>query len=196
MALLLLAAGQSRRMRGRDKLLEPVAGKALLRRSAEAALGARAARVFVVLPPGAGERRAVLAGLDIEEVTAEDAVEGMAASLRAGLAAAAPDADAVIVALADMPEVTAESYDALIAAYAPEDGAEICRSVSAAGEAGHPVLFGQRFFESLAALTGDRGARSVLKDAADFVVDVELAGDAAVLDLDTPEEWAAYRARG
>jgi molybdenum cofactor cytidylyltransferase len=119
----------------------------------------------------------------------------MAASLRAGLAAVAGRADAVVILLADMPEVGPAQVDRLIAAYDPEEGREICRAVAADGTPGHPVLFGRRFFETLAGLTGDRGAREVLREAAEFVTDVPTPGRAAVVDLDTPEDWAAWRAQ-
>ena len=179
-AAIVLAAGAARRMRGRDKLLEPVAGRPALRAAVEAALASRADTVAVVLQPGAGARRAALAGLDVRLVEAPDWAEGMAASLRAGLAAVAAEADAAVILLADMPEVGAAEIDRLIAAFDPAEGREICRAVSVDGVPGHPVLIGRRFFESLAALTGDRGAREVLRDAADFVVEVPTAGRAAV----------------
>jgi molybdenum cofactor cytidylyltransferase len=127
-------------------------------------------------------------------VEAADWAEGMAASLRAGLAAVAGRADAVVILLADMPEVGPAQVDRLIAAYDPEEGREICRAMAADGTPGHPVLFGRRFFETLAGLTGDRGAREVLREAAEFVTDVPTPGRAAVVDLDTPEDWAAWRA--
>ncbi len=120
----------------------------------------------------------------------------MAASLRAGLAAVADRADAVVVLLADMPEVGAGAIDRLIAAFDPEEGREICRAVAEGGQPGHPVLFGRRFFETLAGLTGDRGAREVVREAAEFVTDVPTPGRGAVVDLDTPEDWAAWRAGG
>jgi molybdenum cofactor cytidylyltransferase len=191
---LLLAAGAGRRMRGRDKLLEPVGHRPALAAVAAAARASRADRVVAVLPPGDTTRAAALAGLGVETVEARDAAEGMAASLRAGLAAVAEDADAVVVMLADMPEVGPEHVDRLIAAFAPAEGREICRAVDAGGRPGHPVLFGRRFFESLAALEGDRGARDILREAGDFLVDVPTPGRGATLDLDTPEAWAAWRA--
>lgn len=189
--VVLLAAGASRRMRGADKLLQEVDGEPVLRRAARAALASAAARVHVVLPPEGERRAATLTGLEVDRVTATDAAEGMAASLRAGLRAAS-GADAVVVMLADMPEVTAADLDALISAYDPSASHEICRSVASDGTPGHPVLFGRRFFESLAALSGDQGARSVVAGASDFVIDVE-TGQGATLDLDTPEQWEDYR---
>jgi molybdenum cofactor cytidylyltransferase len=189
-----LAAGAARRMGGSDKLLEPVGDRPMLAVAAEAAARSQADRVVVVLPPGAEARRAALAGLDVLVVEAADWAEGMAASLRAGLAALDPSADAVVVVLADMPEVSAGHVDRLIAAFDPDEGREICRAVAEEGSPGHPVLFGRRFFESLRALEGDQGARAILRDAAEFVADVATPGRGAVLDLDTPEAWAAWRA--
>jgi molybdenum cofactor cytidylyltransferase len=191
---ILLAAGAARRMGGRDKLLELVAGRPILRAVAEAARASQADRVIAVLAPGAEARRAALDALPVAVVEAPDWAEGMAASLRAGLAAVSAEAEAVVILLADMPEVTAGHIDRLIAAFDPEEGREICRAVSASGVPGHPVLFGRRFFESLAQLTGDRGARDLLRDAPDFVTDVPTPGEGAAVDLDTPEDWAAWRA--
>ncbi len=194
-AAVLLAAGSARRMRGADKLLEPLPdGRPMLRAAAEAALASQADAVVAVLPPGGDARRAALAGTGVRVVEAADAAEGMAASLRAGLRAVGETADAVVVLLADMPEVGAAEIDRLIAAFDPEESREICRATAADGAPGHPVLFGRRFFETLAGLTGDRGAREVLREAAEFVTDVPTRGRAAVTDLDTPEDWAAWRA--
>lgn len=193
-AALVLAAGASRRMRGADKLLEDVAGEPVLARVARAANASQADETVVVLQPGADARRATLVGLGATIVEAPDWAEGMAASLRAGLAAVQARADAVVVLLADMPEVDARAIDRLIAAFDPEEGREICRAVSADGTPGHPVLFGRRFFETLAGLTGDRGAREVIRDAGEFVTDVATEGQGAIIDLDTPEDWAAWRA--
>jgi molybdenum cofactor cytidylyltransferase len=193
-AAIVLGAGAGTRMRGRDKLLEPVDGRPVLRLAAEAALASRADEVVVVLQPGDEERRAALAGLGVAVVEAPDWAEGMAASLRAGLAAVAGRAEAVVVMLADMPEVGAGDIDRLIAGFDPEEGREIVRAVAADGTPGHPVLFGRRFFESLAALRGDRGARDVLAEAGEFAVEVPTGGRRALTDLDTPEAWAAWRA--
>ena len=194
---LLLAAGAARRMRGRDKLLEPLQdGRPVLRHAAEAALASQAAEVVVVLPPNAETRRATLPATGLRIVEASDWAEGMAASLRAGLTAVDAEADAVVILLADMPEVGARDIDRLMAAFDPESGRDICRAVAENGGPGHPVLIGRRFFETLAGLTGDRGAREVLREASEFGTEVPTPGRGAVIDLDTPEDWAAWRAGG
>ena len=191
--VLLLAAGSSRRMRGRDKLLETVGGEPLLRRTVSAALKSRAERIHVVMQPENAGRDAALDGLDVHQVISPEWQEGMAASIRAGMAELSEDCDAVVIALADMPEVNAAHIDCLTAAYDAGEAREICRAVAADGTPGLPVLFGRRFFESLASLKGDRGARDVIKDASEFLVDVPTEGQGAVIDLDTPEAWNRWR---
>jgi molybdenum cofactor cytidylyltransferase len=191
----LLAAGASRRMGGRDKLLEPVDGAPQIARAARALAASRADETLVVLGPGDDARRAALSGLGLRVVENLSAAEGMAASIRAGLEALDPRADAVILALADMPDVGAEHVDRLIAAFDPAEGRAICRAATETGAPGHPVLFGRRFFETLGLLEGDAGARAVLAEHADLVELVPTPGEAAAVDLDTPEAWAAWRAR-
>ncbi len=191
---LVLAAGQSSRMGGRDKLLETVAGAPLLRHVVQALSASAVDEVVVVLPPDAGERMTTLAGTAARMVANPRADEGMGTSVGAGVTALRADADAVLIVLADMPEVTARDFDRLIAAFDPAEGRAIVRAVTEAGRPGHPVLFGRRFFEPLRALEGDRGARSLIDDYPDFLVDVTLPGAAAATDLDTPEDWDAWRA--
>ncbi len=190
----LLAAGASARMGGIDKLMEAVDGEPLIRRSARALLDSRADATLVVLGPGQAARRAALAGLPLRIVENPLAAEGMASSIRAAVAALPPEADAVLLALADMPEIGAAHLDRLIAAFAPAEGRAICRAASEDGRPGNPALFGRRFFETLAALEGDRGAREIIAEHADLVETVPLPGRAALVDLDDPPAWAAWRA--
>ncbi|SET73580.1 NTP transferase domain-containing protein [Oceanicella actignis] len=189
-----LAAGAGRRMGGRDKLLERVGAEPLLRRIVRAMLDSDADETIVVLRPEDEARRKALEGLDVRIVENPVAAEGMASSIRAGLRALRPDADAVALALADMPEIGPAHMNALIAAFDPDEGRAIVRAADEDGRPGHPVLFGRRFFESLSRLTGDEGAREVLRENADFVLAVRTPGHGARIDLDTPEAWAAWRA--
>jgi len=181
-------------MQGADKLLELIDDKPLLHHAASAAHASAADQVIVVLPDMNHLRAQALQGLKIELCAAPNHTEGMAGSLRDGLAQLPFDCDAVIIALADMPDVTVRHYNALIAAFDPAIGHEICRATSDGGQPGHPVLFSRRFFQSLAGLTGDTGARSLIASAAAFLVDVPTPGQGALVDLDTVQEWQKWRA--
>jgi CTP:molybdopterin cytidylyltransferase MocA len=191
--ILMPAAGASVRMRGRDKLLEPVAGEALLRRQVRGALGS-GAPVLVTLPRHAGGPRAeALEGLPGFSARYVKAEEGMAASLRCGASAArAAGASGLMVALPDMPEIETSDICRVIDAF--RGASESCvRATAEDGTPGHPVVFPARLFPALEAVRGDTGGRALL--GAEEVRAVPLAGERAVTDLDTPEDWSAWRAR-
>lgn len=184
-AALVLAAGQSRRMGGPNKLLAMLDGKPLVRRAAEAALASRASSVTVVTGHQADRVRDALAGLDVEFVHNPDFGLGLSSSLRTGIAAVPPAVDGALVCLADMPGVTAPIIDRLIATFRPEEGARIVVP-TANGKRGNPVLWSKAYFEALRNVAGDVGARHLIGENSDAVVEVEL-GQAVALDLDTPE---------
>lgn len=186
------AAGASSRMRGGDKLLEQVGGVPLIRRQAEVALGT-GCTVVVTLPPDRPARAAALDGLAVTRVIVADAAQGLSVSLAAGLARV-PPGRAALVLLADLPEITAEDLGLMIALHAHRPGS-ILRAVAEDGTAGHPVLFPAFTLPELCSMTGDSGAREVLRRHAGQIVAVPLPGRRAVTDLDTPEDWAAWRAR-
>lgn len=189
--ILILAAGASSRMRGGDKCLERVAGIPLLRQVAMRCL-ATGCQVLVALPPDRPSRAAALDGLALTQVAVPDPAQGMAASLVAGVAQV-PAGAAVLLMLADLPDLTSDDLATVLAVQADHPGA-ILRGAAADGTPGHPVLFPPDLRGALLALTGDEGARSVLQRHRHRVVPVPLPDRHAVTDLDTPEDWAAWRA--
>lgn len=195
MPILLLAAGQSARMRGRDKLMERVEGRPLIRRQADIARAATSGPVIVALPPPPHPRHAALDGADVTRLPVADAAEGMNASLRAAFAALPPDTTLAMLLLGDLPELTAEDLAAVAQAASPETGALVWRGATADGKPGHPIVFAAPLFGEFARLSGDGGGREVVAAAGDRVQLVPLPGQRARADLDTPEDWAAWRAR-
>jgi CTP:molybdopterin cytidylyltransferase MocA len=189
--ILILAAGSASRMRGADKLLEDVDGEPLLAHSARVAL-ATGCRVTVTLPPDRPGRLVAIQGLAVTPVIVPDAAQGMAASLIAGLRAL-PAAAPVLMVLADLPDLTTKDLQACLAVWA-KDPRAIPRGAAADGTPGHPVGFPPDLRAELLALTGDTGARAVLARHADRLHLVRLPGTHATTDLDTPEEWATWRA--
>lgn len=192
--ILILAAGRSSRMGGTDKLTQQVGGEPLIRHVARQAL-ATGCPVAVTLPPEAdafgAARRQALVGLDVKIQTVPDPSQGMAASLVAGLAAI-PQQAAVLILLADMPDLTMQDLALLLDRHRADPTA-ILRGASN-GRPGHPVLFPADLRPDLSQLSGDDGARSVLQRHAGRVVLVPLPGRHALTDLDTPADWAAWRA--
>jgi CTP:molybdopterin cytidylyltransferase MocA len=192
--ILILAAGQSARMRGIDKLAEEVAGQPLLRRIATLAR-AVSDPVFVALPHADHPRLALIAGLDVIPLILPDAAEGLSGTLRAGVAAL-PDCRRFMVLLADLPALQAADIDLVLNAPGAAPDALIWRGATAGGRPGHPILFDAALRPRFAGLSGDGGGESLVRSLQERTHLVPLPGDRARLDLDTPEDWTAWRASG
>ncbi len=199
-AVLLLAAGRSTRMGGPNKMLADANGHPLVVHAVKAALASQAVEVVVVLGHMADEVRAAIekgvpAKSRLRFVTNPDFAEGLSTSVRTGIGALSNNVDAAIVQLGDMPGVTAGLIDRLIAAFSPVEGRTICVP-TVGGKRGNPVLWARRFFSEMSRLAGDTGAKHLIGEHADLVCEVEMAGEAAITDIDTPEALAAWRAKG
>lgn len=191
-AALVLAAGRSSRMGGANKLLAEVAGVPMVRHAVEAALASAARPVCVVVGNDAHRVRAALRGCKVRFVDNPDYADGMSTSLRHGLAALPPEIDGAVVCLGDMPRINAATIDRLIAAFNPTEGRAICVPTWN-DKRGNPVLWARRFFAEMAALQGDVGARHLIGEHAELVVEIPMPDDAVLTDIDTPEALAALR---
>jgi molybdenum cofactor cytidylyltransferase len=187
---LILAGGAGRRFGGGElgsKLLADLAGAPVIRRAAERVLAAGFAEVIAITGAGDAQLRKALTGADLSVIHAPDWTEGMAATLRAGIAAVSDEVAGVCVFLGDMPLVPvglcpALAEAAMRAGYAARPRCE--------GQPGHPVAFTRAAFADLARLTGDAGAASLLKGRSD-VAYCDTADRGALLDIDTPADLAA-----
>ena len=187
-AAIVLAAGMSSRMGGRNKLLRDMDGIPMIRRSVEAVLASSARPVIVVTGRDESEIRTALSGLDLRFIHNPDFAAGMAGSLKAGIAAVPKDADGAVVALGDMPFVRAHHLDRLIAAYDEDEGRTICLPTHD-GKWGNPVLWSRRYFQEMLAITGDKGARELLHTYADKLCEVPMEDAGILKDFDTPEAF-------
>lgn len=189
--ILLLAAGEASRMRGGDKLLEEIDGVPLLRKLTKDARSV-ADNVMVCLREEDNLRRSVLDDLNCRIVAVPDASKGMAHSLRAGVAELSTTTTAVMVVPADMPDITRADLAKMLRSHQDQPEA-ILRATTKDQQAGHPVLFPKRLFGALEKLSGDVGAREVLRRHANEIQSVQLPGTNALTDLDTPEDWLEWR---
>ncbi|HSE96555.1 MAG TPA: nucleotidyltransferase family protein [Methylomirabilota bacterium] len=187
-AAIVLAAGTSSRM-GRPKLLLPVGGQPLVRLSVERVLAAGLDEVLVVLGAEAAAIGAALTGLPVRTVLNPRFAEGQATSLRAGLDALAPSAEAVVIALGDQLLPDPALIGRLVDAFR-RSGRPIVVPRYADGR-GNPVLFAAGLFDELREVTGDRGGREVIARDATRVAEVPVA-EPAPSDLDTPADYERF----
>ena len=204
LAILIPAAGTSSRMRGSDKLLERVDGQPILRRQVRLAQSL-CTTVIVTLRDPDPARRATIEGLAITILAVRDAATGMSASIRhtasllgatgVPLPSGARDkigtATALMILPADMPDLTAADLRLLIAAF--DQTPEMILRGSAKEIPGHPVIIPAQLIPELLTLHGDEGARSILSRHSGKTRLIAIPDQHALTDLDTPEDWAAWR---
>jgi molybdenum cofactor cytidylyltransferase len=161
--VIVLAAGFSRRL-GHPKQLVVYQGETLIRRAAR--IAAEVGDVIVVTTPQ-------FANIDFPGVINSEADEGMASSIRAGVAACDDD---VLITLCDQPRVTADHLRALVAANAP------IAATAYNGTLGVPAYFARQFRDELLSLRGDQGAKRIIEAHQDVVAAIPSAD--AAFDVD------------
>jgi CTP:molybdopterin cytidylyltransferase MocA len=184
-AIVLLAAGQSRRM-GQDKLLRRLpSGKPLLEDRINTIVAA--GTVPYVAVTNEAQKTKLVAETSAISVQISSAAPGMGDSISAVMRVLPDDIAGIMILLSDLPDVTSDDLRALLSRF---DGKTILRAATVAGKPGHPVIFPARYRPQLEALSGDIGARDLLKFEP---VDLHpLPGQNAVRDLDTPEDWTVW----
>jgi 4-nitrophenyl phosphatase len=113
--------------------------------------------------------------------------EGLSTSVRAGLAALPPEAEAAILMQCDQPLLTASLLQAMVDRF-EETGAAVVHPAHA-GRRGTPTLFARRLFPELAALEGDVGGRAVVAAHPGEAATVEVIDPDVLADIDTPADY-------
>lgn len=183
---IVLAGGTSSRL-GQPKQLLVLGGKPLLQHTLDAAAAAGLDEIVVVLGHRADDVRAALT-LPAGARTAlnPDYATGQASSLRCGLSSASPGSDAAIVLLGDQPEMAASTIAAVAEGFRAGHGPIV--QAAYRGTPSHPVLFARSVWPELMAVTGDQGAREVIKAHKDWVYRVPIDAEIPP-DLDTMEDY-------
>ncbi len=185
--IILLAAGGSSRL-GQPKQLLLYEGQTLLRRMALTAAESQCGPVIVVLGKDADACAAELRDLPVRIAQNQEWAEGMASSLRAGLAVLSevePEAEAVLIMVCDQPRVDGNLLRALVRQC---QGKTSIVASSYGDTLGVPTVFARRHFPELMELRGDHGAKILLAQHADFVAAVPFPEGA--IDIDAPEDLA------
>ncbi len=183
---LVLAAGRSTRMGLVNKLLAPFGGRVMVRAVVEQLEGSCVRPIVVVTGHEADRIGEALTGAGVRLVHNPAYREGLSGSIRAGLAALPESAEAAIICLGDMPLIASSHVEKLVAAFDPAEGREICVPVFE-GKRGNPVRFARRFFEEVAAVRGDVGARHLIGEYEEYVCEVAMDDRAVLVDVDSPQ---------
>lgn len=120
--------------------------------------------------------------------------EGMASSLRMGLSAVEPDAQAALIVLADQPFLKAETIDLIIEEYCREKPEIIIPTYN--GVRGNPVLLDRCVFGEAAELSGDVGCRAIFDRHAEGIIKLPVQDPGILVDLDTPADVERFEQSG
>ena len=184
--VVVLAAGASTRF-GSTKQLVRVNGRPLLHTVVSRAAELAGQSVTVVLGAHAGELAPLLKHSPASVTVNREWSEGIASSIRDGLAHAPATADGVMILLADQAAVTTEDLRRLASAWRRNPSSLVAAQYG--GRFGVPAIFPRWCFRELNELRGDRGAQALLQRHVDRVV--RLPMPSAELDIDRPEDLLA-----
>jgi molybdenum cofactor cytidylyltransferase len=183
--VLVLAAGASVRL-GQPKQLVRVGGRPALHSVVSQATAIAGHAVTVVIGAHAAELTHLLQHSGVSLIVNRNWEEGMASSIRFGIAALPPACDAVLIQLGDQVAVTADDLRRLVSAWRGEDS--VVAAAMYRGTVGVPAIFPRWCFSELSQLRGDVGAKSILDRYRDRVARVAMPN--AAVDLDTAEDLA------
>jgi molybdenum cofactor cytidylyltransferase len=188
---ILLGAGRSQRMGGRNKLLMEVDGQPMVRRVAVTLLNSRVREVIAVLGHDHTRVAAALAGVPLRIVVNDEYALGQMSSVRTGIAAIGDDPAAIVVALADQPALEPLDIDFLIDAFLALPEPKILVPVYG-GQRGNPIVLPGMQLSALQAGGVNFGCRNLIERHPEAVVRIEAANPHYVQDIDTPAAYDAW----
>ena len=159
----------------------------------ETAIQSDAAEVIVVTGFEADLVREALSGFKVRFIHNPSYPEGLSTSLRAGIGAVSNKLAGAVVLLGDMPRLSANTMNALIARFFADHGKNICRPVFG-GRPGNPVLWPRAWFSEILDIRGDIGARRLLERDAAQVSSAEVDDPGTHFDIDEPQDLDSFQA--
>jgi molybdenum cofactor cytidylyltransferase len=190
LSAIVLAAGLSRRMGAENKLLLPIGGVPLVRRTVETVLGVPFAEIVVVTGHDASAITRALEGLPVRFVHNPRYEEGQMTSVRAGLSALERSAAGVMVCLSDQPALTADDLAILADAFFTKAPSAVLVPTFG-GARGNPIVLARAGLGDILARGGNFGCRQFVAKNADVVTTFEMPNDHVLTDVDRPEDYAA-----
>ncbi|MCI0691712.1 nucleotidyltransferase family protein [candidate division KSB1 bacterium] len=186
---ILLAAGESSRMRGAFKPLLKWGKRTVIGECVYQMRNSQLAEIFVVLGHREMEIRQSLAGAGVQYAINEEYQRGMLTSIKTGLAQLSPNEDAALIALVDQPMVTKEIINALIDAFNAGDKGIALPTYQ--GRHGHPIIVAAKYFDDIMQLdeNSPEGLREFIAKHRNDTLEVPVDAPAVIEDIDLPEDY-------
>ena len=187
----ILAAGESRRMGKKNKLLLRVGKEALLVKLVKAVCASDVGQVLVVIGHEAEKIRLELNDFPLSFVNNYNFSEGMTSSIKEGIKEVSQNSDGLLICLADMPYINTSEINKLIHAFVQNRIKEKKLIVVPVfqGRRGNPVLFSSEFRNDILDHKKESGCKEVIKNNSEYVMEITMGNDNILLDVDTPEDF-------
>jgi molybdenum cofactor cytidylyltransferase len=182
----------ARRFAGANKLLLPLAGRSVVRRTVDAYCAASLATVLVVVGYEAEAVAAEVRATCADVIHNPDFEQGQSRALVRGVYSLSSDTEAAVIGVGDQPLLHGQVIRSLVDAWR-SSGAPLV-APRYAGRRGNPVVFGRQLFPDLLAVTGDQGGRPVIERYGEDVVWVQVESASIGEDVDTVEAYERLRA--
>lgn len=189
-AALILAAGRAKRM-GQLKQILPWGKDILLGHTINLYQEAGMELILVVVGYQKEQVMERLANRDVIWVENNAYLEGMSSSIKAGLNALPKGVEAILLALGDLPLIKPKTIKKMINLFHQKRPSIIVPTFH--GKTGHPVLLAKELFPELYALSGDIGARNIIKENPHLVCYLEIDDPGILRDVDEPETYHRLR---
>jgi len=190
LAAIVLAAGRSQRFGAHNKLLQDLAGAPVIARTVAAVAEAHFHDIIVVTGQDHEAMEHALRAYPVRFHRCAPELIGIGYSIAAGVGVLSDDSAGVAILPGDMPLISASTLRMVAEAFIIEVGERVVYAADATGAQRNPVIWPRSYFAALRDLTGDRGAKSLMRDA----VAVTVRDDRELLDVDTPEVLEFARA--
>jgi molybdenum cofactor cytidylyltransferase len=184
-AALVLAAGRSVRFGHGNKLLAELEGTPVLAHTLAAVTVAGFEQTLVVTGKDHAAVKNILQRFRVQIVGCADAEEGMGSSIAAGISVLAPATDGVAIIPGDMPLLTPRTLQTLLQTFAAHAGSSVVYAADRDGAQRNPVVWPREYLPQLAALKGERGAKSLIGGEA---IAVRISDTTELLDIDSPAD--------
>ncbi|CCO09208.1 nucleotidyltransferase family protein [Desulforamulus hydrothermalis] len=185
-AALILAAGFSSRM-GTFKPLLQLGNITIIERVVTTFRCAGITDIKVVIGHRASEMRKVLYTLPVDAIENRDYARGMFSSVKAGVKAIKPGADAFFLLPTDIPLIQPRTLDQIVQAFQSHRAGVIYPCFD--GERGHPPLISTFYIEKILSWSGEGGLRSLMRGWETESMDLEVNDQWILMDMDTPEDY-------
>ena len=185
---IVLAAGQSKRMGGDNKLIKKYNKKYLINHIVATLIKSKVNKIIVVLGFQSSKvRKIIVKNKKINFVFNKNYKSGMASSIKVGLRRISKRSIGFLIVQADMPKISRKIINKLYEAIKSKDKEIFVPTYKR--KLGNPVGFKYSMLKTLKKIKGDKGAKKIIKKNKKKLYLIKVNSKSIFNDLNTPRDF-------